>query len=252
MEGFYEVCRENLNELAVHQKDNHTFPSHYHSNLEVLIVKSGGYTATVNGETLTLSGGSLCVADSYDIHSYQKTQNGVAIVVIIPYKYLRAFNSIKGDRVIKNNLISDCALVNRLYEFATANMVSGGSELYINGVVTAFLGILLDSLEFKVGGKGRSVNAIKSILSYVYANYQKDITRQTIANALGYSETYLSKLFMSFTGEKLSSYINSLRYEYVNSKIKDGSCGTLTELIYEAGFQSAQTFFRTKKRLSKS
>lgn len=250
MKGFYEVYRENINELSVNKNSDHSYPSHYHANLEVLLVKSGEYSVTVNGVTQTVNESTFSITDSYDIHSYELLSEGEGIVVIIPYKYLLGFNAIKGEKVLKSNFITDKTLANRLYNFAY-EYLAPGEELYVQGVINAFIGMLIPSLSWQVGGKGKSVFAIKTILSYVYANYQTDLTREKIANALGYNETYLSKVFKSFTGEKISSYINGLRYNYVVSKLKEGSQKTLTELIYEAGFQSRQTYFRAKKQFEK-
>ena len=51
MKAIYEVVRENVLDYCVHTNDDHSFPMHFHSNLEVLIIKSGSYSVTVNGDT---------------------------------------------------------------------------------------------------------------------------------------------------------------------------------------------------------
>lgn len=250
MKGFYEVVRENIETLSVHTRCDHTFPMHFHSNLEVLIVKSGSYKVTVNGVSAILNEGSLSVADSYDMHAYTLLERGEAIVVIVPHKYLSAYNAIKNGKAIKTPFLFDDKFCLGLYDFCLINMRESDNALYESGIANAFLGKLVSRLELKPSAKTDGASAIKSILSYVHKNYKYDIKRRDIAKTLGYTETYVSKVFNAFSGESLSGYINKLRYEYVLSELSSGTSKTLTELIYDAGFQSRQTYFRTKKLLN--
>lgn len=59
----------------------------------------------------------------------------------------------------------------------------------------------------------RTSNYVEKCKDYVRKNYKRKIYIADIANALGISETYLSRIFSRETGEKLQDYIRKVRVE---------------------------------------
>ncbi|MBQ8308818.1 MAG: helix-turn-helix transcriptional regulator [Clostridia bacterium] len=87
---------------------------------------------------------------------------------------------------------------------------------------------------------------IRSILAYIQQNYRAEISRKSIARALGYTEAHISRVFHRYLGVGLAEYINGLRLAYVKKLRANGDTRTTIELIYEAGFNSQQTYYRVK------
>ena len=58
-------------------------------------------------------------------------------------------------------------------------------------------------------------------------------------------------IFHTYLGKGLSEYVNELRLSYIDSLIEDGDARSITELIYDAGFGSQQTYYRERKKAEK-
>ena len=90
-----------------------------------------------------------------------------------------------------------------------------------------------------------------TILEYVNENYTRDITVSSTATAMFMDRGRRSKLFLKYSGMKLTHYINSLRLSKALSLIEKGESVTTSAL--DSGFQSVRTFndvyktFKNKK-----
>ncbi|MBR6737858.1 MAG: helix-turn-helix transcriptional regulator [Clostridia bacterium] len=248
MKGYFESYREKIEALAVQTGNDHTFNSHYHSNLEVIIVKKGRYLVTNSSKEYTLTNSSLMISGVYEVHSYTKlkAKNHEVIVVIIPYKYLNNFIELISDKSFESPVILNDKLVDRLYNFALEYLNSEGSEYYVQSIIDAFLSMLLSGLKLVSKNKDKSDSVIKSLLSYVHDNFKGNVSRCELAKKLGYNETYISKVFHSYFNISINEYVNGLRYEATVNLVKKGV--PLKEAIYLGGFNSEQTYFRVKKR----
>ena len=251
MKVFYESDREG-SLLAVTHGENY-FKPHYHINVEVYLIKSGSYLMTVNDKSFVASAGSIVVADSYDMHGYERIDtldDNECKILIIPYEYLQNFNLKKQDRKIKNPHIVDKKLCDKLIDFVDNFILPCSSESTKKSAVDYFLALIFDTLEFEDDKTAGSVKLIKNILNYVHSNFKNNITRSTIAKEFGYSEEHISRVFSKFLKTSISKYLNDLRVDYVE-KNKNGT-KSITELIFEAGFNSQRTYFRAKKNSKKT
>ena len=248
MNSFYEIIREKDSALVITRGKDHTFNAHYHQNLEILIVVSGEYLVTVNGEKYHLKGGSIAVSDSYDIHAYERVSSGNNddIVIIVPFKDLYAFNALKKGMVIDGAAVSNKALVDELIYIIDNYLYSNKVEVK-ESALNLFLSLVYSSLKFKAEKNKNDGVLIRKMLVYLHENFRSPISRSTMAMELGYTESHLSKIFHAYLNCGIKEYINALRHEYAN-KLKRETDKSLTEIISEAGFLSQQTYYRTKKK----
>ena len=115
--SLYERKREDNGLIHFARSVTHTFPAHFHQNLEIYIIREGSYTLVLNGRAVELSGGSVAVIDSYDVHEYVGGSIGADdCVVIIPPRYLERFNRERGGRALAEHVICDPGLVEELLE----------------------------------------------------------------------------------------------------------------------------------------
>ena len=248
MKSFYEVDREATQLFVTHANDRFNF--HYHINLEIYLIKSGSYLLTVNDSSFVASAGSIVVVDSYAVHGYERLdlddKDGCKIV-IIPYDYLTKFNSVRGDRIIKNPHVIDKELCNKLIGFVEAHIQTATSQSVRESAINYFLSLIVEIIEFKEEKLSGSVALIKNVLSYIHKNFQSDISRKKIAKEFGYSEEHVSRVFAKFMKTSISGYVNDLRLDYVENN-KKTTQKPLTELIFEAGFNSQRTYYRVKSK----
>lgn len=252
MEGFYEKHREDASKIVVNRNEkNYAFRSHFHSNMELFIVARGRYKVWRNDTLLEVSNGTIALFDSYDVHLYESggsnnTDEDIDVcALLIPYRLLSRFNVRRGEHEIVEPLIRDEILCKRILEIVDGYVSQGGDTAEI--AVELILSLLYDRLQFSEREKRSDTGLMRKILTFAQENYRGDASLSSTARALGYTEEHISRVFHRFSGEGFSQYVNRLRLEYVRSARLNGDKRRMTELIYDAGFKSLQTYYRHVK-----
>ena len=249
MEAFYEKLREEKDELNVQRNPNPIFPAHFHLNLEVLLLRKGGYTVRIGDRRQEVRAGSIVVIDCYEIHGYEDCavqEEQDACLVIFPYRYLQKFNEWRKNFKIAEPVICDEKLCDELMHIA--NVYLTGSEQIKGAAADLFLARLYEKLRFLENKARDESSLVKQILSFIQENFQNDVSRKAIARELGYTEAHISRVFHRCMGKSISQYVNGLRLAYVERLRASGVKRTTLDLLYEAGFKSQQTFYRVQQQ----
>ena len=248
MDAYYEHERESNLKFDI-VSPCHIIGAHFHSNIEVFLVKSGAYQITKNGVTKVINAGEIAVFDSYDVHSYDKklTDTAEDAVVLIPYRYLEHFNTLRQNMHVRTFIIKNKILLERLYDFMLGWLRKEEREHVVNSGAQMFLSLLFDSLEFEniAFNEGET---IRKILNFVHQNFRNGITATDVALDLGYSNAYVSRLFHKYLKESMPKYLNDMRLNYVEREIAKANGKKISQIILDAGFKSVQSYYRNKSR----
>ncbi len=249
MHGYYEKFRDDDTRFLVARNGEHSYSAHFHRNVEVFMVKSGTYRLTVNGETFTVDGGTVVLIESFAVHAYERMgEVGDDCVLVIPAIEEKRFSHQKQGRKIANPVLQNNALCSELLGLVDAYLLTDSSAETKSAACELVLSRLAEHLVFiDTHGKDES-SAAREILGYIEDNFQQNVSRSTVARALGYSEAHVSRVFHRFMGEGISSYVNRLRHAYVLKLKETDPHLTVMERIEQAGFTSMQTYYRTKKK----
>ena len=248
MNGFYEKHREEDKSISFQQRNSLSYSMHFHINLEVLLLLRGETTLTTGGENFLVRAGDIAVVDSYEMHAYKDKENSdiEAYVLIFPYSYLRRFSAKRKGKGIAYPVVRDEELCQEL-AFLAGKYLSVQDEDVKEASADLFLNLLYKRLSF-TDAKTRGENAlVREILIYVQENFRTNISRRSIAHALGYTEAHISRVFHKGIGKGISEYINGLRLAYIDRLRAEGDNRSTIELLYEAGFNSQQTYYRVRK-----
>lgn len=249
MHGYYEKFRDDDTRLLVARGGEHSYSAHFHRNMEVFMVKSGQYRLTINGESLTVGSGCIAVIESFAVHAYERMgEVGDDCVLVIPAHYEKRFERKKQGRKIVNPVIADADFCAELIALAEGYLCSPSSPEAEQSACELILARLGERLTFTQTTGREESSAVREILAYLEDNFRGDVSRSTVARAIGYSEAHVSRVFHRFMGEGLSSYVNRLRHAYVQRELTVNPERTVMELIEEAGFTGVQTYYRTKKK----
>lgn len=60
---------------------------------------------------------------------------------------------------------------------------------------------------------------LQTVREYIHDHYAERITNKTLADLVGYHEYYLNRIFLSYTGKNLHSYLLSVRLEHAKELI---------------------------------
>ncbi|MBR2376909.1 MAG: helix-turn-helix transcriptional regulator [Clostridia bacterium] len=246
MKSFFEKRRDDNQRVDVQWHGKRIFPPHFHSNLEIFIVKDGSYTVSCNNKSYKVTSGDVFIFESFDVHSYDLKLTEICddVVFIIPYKYLGNFNEFLNGKSIKNPHLKNCDNLENLIEILK-DIDKAKNEYKTQALVDLFLSTIIEDLTLTDQKENTDSYLIRQILEYIENNFKGECTRESIAQSLGYSNTYVSKVFNSFINTNISTYVNTLRLNYVEKN--KNSDKTVLELIYESGFKSQQTYYRFLK-----
>ena len=252
MKAFHEQYREENSQLIIQRSTNHTFNPHFHINVELLIVKNGKTKITCNGTEYVLTDGMIAFFDSYDIHEYvtYPFPNTDDCLLVIPLKMLAKFNKIKKIGRIINPVFCDVELCNKLIYIIDTFLINQTDETIIASSVDLILSLINSKLKTAETTEKNDEELILRILDYVNKNFRSNASLQTVSTSLGYCTAHVSRVFHKYIKMSLPEYVNNLRLDYVE-KHKHDKGVLITELIFEAGFKSIQSYYRNKKRVEK-
>lgn len=250
MNTFYEAYRDDFQGVYVNKDKDAIFPSHYHASLEIFILKKGFYTITINGVNYNVSGGSVVVFDSYEVHSYdfKGTKFNDNTVLILPFEF-RNFLFPGSKMKINCPIICDGVFAGKLSSLIDEYVLDKPYSIQ-SGALSLICSLLKEKLTFICDSGVEDTVLLRKILTYISENFKADVSRSKIASELGYTESYVSHVFHRYLKVNINEYVNKLRLSYLNSQIAITGLPA-SKLLYDAGFKSEQTYYRVKKRYDK-
>ena len=90
---------------------------------------------------------------------------------------------------------------------------------------------------------------VKQALAYLQINYPYTITRQDVADAVGTSESYLSRIFSQEVGLTLWEFLGRLRIQYAKELLLNYSnAKTIAEIAFQVGYNDPAYFCKVFKK----
>jgi len=89
---------------------------------------------------------------------------------------------------------------------------------------------------------------VKQSLAYLHQNYENNLSRREVAQAVGVSENYLSQIFHHELGITPWEYLNRLRILKAREYLR-GTCQSVTEIACRVGFNDPAYFSRVFKKV---
>ncbi len=253
MNVYYENHREQETKPLILSNHQIYFVPHFHVNVEIYLLEEGERQIVCNGKTYNMKSGSIAFFDSYDIHSYVRTETPCkrSRVLLVPYNLLTNFKNFRQKSKVAFPIIEDETLTKKLILLIDEVLAKTEDKNVITATVDMIFAFLEQKLEYAEGEQDEDVYLLKKILEFIYHNFKTDARLSTIAKNLGYTEEHLSREFHKFLKQSIPSYVNRLRLEYVEKELKKGE-KKLSQIIYEAGFNNFQTYYRNKNKMAES
>ena len=236
-------------------------PLHWHDEIEVLYMKSGSLTLTINQTSYTGKPGDIFLVNPKEIHGMTTDDLCTRYhALLFPLRFA-SFQSKSSSsnafylpfsegRLLLRNKISDEPLHKE-----TAQTIHRILTLYRTKSVGFQLGIqiqcalLLYSLYTgssyqRLAPTGSEVNTNREILAYLQANYANKVSLEEMAGAFHMSEKYFSRYFKKHFQMTFTGYLNSLRLENAAKLLTDSDLA-ITEIAMQSGFNNVSYFIRT-------
>lgn len=241
--------------------------SHWHKDLEFIVIKKGSMTYNVNGELIDLSEGSGIMVNSRQLHYgfssehkeceficillspellsvndwfYQNYVEPVTENSFYPYLYL-------SEEKWKHSIIEK---LDKLYTFFTTQSEQGIPYFALINQFLSIMNLLYENLDIKSQGTTKSSNeltTLKNMITYIDEHYAQRITLEHIALSGACCKSRCSLLFKKYLRETPMTYITKLRLRKSLSALID-SDKSITEIAYEHGFSGASYYCETFRK----
>jgi len=226
---------------------------HWHDEIEILFPKTDG-TLILDGEIIEFCEDDILFINSRQLHSTYHTKSGWSYHFLIHPNTLciKEILNDKGKRICFPKKIeagkTPCKIIlEDIMKLPTP--ISDTNKFFIMSKMFELLFYLADKGYATVEDKPKMTvqeGYVKSALEYIQQNICHKIPIQSIADELGVSKEHLMRLFKTYTGETINSYIQTRRLEEAKNDLHAGY--SLTDVIYKYDYSDVAYFCKLFKK----
>ncbi len=237
-------------------------PFHWHSEYEIIFVRSGELELSVDDHTCKLKSGDIAFLSDGALHGGNPADDSCVYYCIVFSGELMSKNTSHSDikaifkhgKGVRTFLPRDsfaragiCA--ERLCECMTSS-VSDADGIIATGILLEFFGEIIKNggCEERYSESGRHITRLKTVISYIDEHYSEKITLDELARAAGVSPKYLCRTFFSLTGKTPISYLNEYRIECACDMLRSGE-DSMPEIAAACGFGDQSYFVKQFHRI---
>lgn len=215
----------------------------FHSPIEIMLVEEGEVEFWVNGHREILKAGEISVAFSYDGHGGRgMTEDARVIFLIIPVELCGEFKPTLRQKRAGYPFIRDQEVYQRIME-CCRELKKTEHEMILRGYLYVIIGTLLERMALEDRGEPVDPDLSTKVLFYLQENFRDELSLKSVAEALGYNPSYLSRYFTENFRIPFSRYLTMLRLRESVLLMREGS-RDLSTCAFESGFNSLRTFHR--------
>lgn len=237
-----------------------TVPEHDQLICEITYVISGKGTVYSDGEPAELNPGTVVVNSAGHTHKIETEKNSILRFAYIGFQFNEGANKEKYEALRKFYTEKPYAVCkaknNILYPFLKLVDEFYSRGAYSEKLIETYCEqiILLTArcfLEEKETAPNRSPHresgaAAYAAVRYIEKNLENITSVSSVAESLGYSETYLSHTFKNHTGTTLQKYIRYKKIEYAAELLREGELSPV-QVCSLLKFESLSSFSRAFK-----
>ncbi|MCM1188647.1 MAG: AraC family transcriptional regulator [bacterium] len=238
--------------------------SHWHKDLEFIVIKRGSMTYNVNGELIELSEGSGIMINSRQLHygfSPEHKECEFICIILSPgiFSGNEWFYRNYVEPVTENPLYPYIYLAEAEWEKAILKKIDGLYTAYtapseqesrcfaVFDAFAAVLKILYENLDVKTYDtkkESSELTSLKNMLAYIEEHFSQRIALSDLASAGVCCKSRCSFLFKKFIHETPMTYVARLRLRKSLAALLD-SDNSISDIAYEYGFCGASYYCET-------
>lgn len=159
---------------------------------------------------------------------------------------------------VKNRLFNIYLLIAKIYMEAIFQIENDNDALwtkvFMEGELSTIRNFLINKLtaikeRIALEKSNRVKSVIKEIEEYILLNYDKDISINSISNAVYLAPTYLCLLYKKERGETINEYITKVRIQKAKEVLKDRRV-KLYEVARKVGYNDPNYFAKVFKKIT--
>lgn len=245
----------------------HSYPLHWHDEIELILIQKGNLIITLNKTPLQAAEGDIVLILPGILHAIDRDQQNFAEYynIIFDLKLLgqdnpsdfcfsRYLSPYLKEKVSLPYLLTKDQAIHQVLHQTLTNLIEAhyhhpqGIELYIKSQLF-YIFWLLEPLQCKTQQSQPNqyhisqVQKMKDFLLFIHTNYASSLTLKEAADFCGYSASYFSKFFKSFTGMTLIEYLNNYRLKKASDLLLTTNMNVI-EISETIGFENHSYFIR--------
>ena len=247
-EFFYEWKHDiSADYFTLEEAKSFSFPLHMHRCYEMILLREGRMRVRIEREEYLLEAGDLVLIKPNRIHSLETVGRSHHKLCIFSPELIQAVSPLFTKHPLSTPVIRAVPpLYRALFDEAEESAAIGG----IKGFLYLLCDLFCKNLDLtrEEGYSGRD-QLIRQALRYVEGHVQEPCFLSDVAEALGYSDSYLSRAFAEAVGMSLSSYVRQVKINYACYLLKNTQA-SVTEIVNQCGYASVATFNHNFKALT--
>lgn len=240
---------------------NIKFLAHYHTEVEMILVRAGTPQIAVNNHTYFCEPGDIMIFKSGDIHynEHGSSENELDFIIFNPL--------LLGEIYSSRAMLSPYLSCEELQKYGLADRGEGlfdyihremqkqepFYEVAVKSVLRAFWVEYLRHFSISdVSSQSTAPNRlsrIRGLLDYIDQHYDQDIPLSKAADLLGYDVFHCSKTFKAITGVNYVTYLNTVRVGKALEELRQAD-RSIIDIALDCGFNNPRTFNRVFKEIT--
>lgn len=235
----------------------------YDNCFRIVYVAEGEASYSVNGKDYTIPQRYYAILDDTAICD---TSNAQVISIIFRAEFLnRSYSDIttihqlyneftsKSGYTVEEKSVYHSFLSDSIYdriEFITseAQNRSFGYEKCIIGAISEIIVMTIRNISIVENQDKTKELIIERITSEVDKHYNENIQLSQFAEEFGYSVSYLSECFKTYTGQTFSEYLKKIRMKAAHKLIIESPEKSIEQIAREVGYTDIKFFTSTFKK----
>ena len=247
------------------------FPLHWHKYVEIAAFPNTGSSTQkplvlrINQNTYELTPGDVLFIWPGELHEIVSNEDNQLIGLQFNTSvfndlpdfapYLSLFRTFHHIRQVENPSLTQSMLVHIKHMISVQEkneVFSGVEELICLYEMFIEFGAYIKETVLKDTAQNTTVNnstldKINIACSYIMENCEQELTLESVADYIGFSSCYFSRIFKQATGYNFVEYLTLQRVKRAQALLSDSNLA-ITDISYQAGFKSISTFNRVFKQ----
>ncbi len=225
---------------------SYDFPSHFHKNLELAFCFCGTQKIKVRDRVYVLGAGDAILIFPNLAHEYLKSENDNTKSLSLICN-TRLLTEVFPDIVTKcpEDPLVPAAQISKNAVLAFEGLACANDQAQMLGWTYIALADLLSTRTLVSCDGDKDLPA--RVVAYVDENFKDPLTIEHLSKIFGYHPSYIAHIFCDQLKITFRTYLGAVRAEYAADEIRTTQ-KSLTEIAYETGCNSLNTFCRCFKK----
>ena len=241
------------------------YATHDHTAMEMILCIENTYTVIANSKTYHLNVGDILLIPPNMLHKIICQEEGTRFIFLInidSFSNLEDYHTL--DPVFMDAYYCSAITKPSIYQEFYANLMQMIDTYFSNDIFweTTIFSLLLKSYiligkeqydqsvtqadTYNINKHREHYDKFVSLLTFIDANYQEDLSLEQAADYIGFSKYHFSRLFKLHTNTTFYDYLSHKRVQAAQALLATDI--PITDIAFQTGFNNLTTFCRCFKK----